>query len=104
MKRLILLIFVWCALCLIVATAHGATKSPAPDGVGSDCSWQEAGQHMVIGDEEYVCHCARLTGPNGKQILCRWWNTETLPKPKKKPTPKPKPAKYGISTGVLSHA
>lgn len=84
--------------------AHAKTSSPAPDGVGSDCSWQEHGRTEVIGGEEFTCHCARLNGPNGAEILCRWWNTASLPKPtrKLKKHAAKKPAKFGIASAALS--
>lgn len=95
-----------CALgivfALVVATAVHA--SPAPDDVESDCSWAESGTTMIIGDTEYRCLCAMLTGPAGKRVLCRWYRGDKLPQePKKKPAPKkqkPKPKKATLTVRV----
>lgn len=85
---------------LAVANAQTAHASPAPSPTGSDCSWQENGTEIVIGKIPYRCHCARLRGPNGPEVMCRWFRKDRLPKA---PLPKKKPAaRYAIRTGVIA--
>lgn len=80
------------ALLVALAVATAVHASPAPDDAESDCSWAESGTTMIIGDTEYRCLCAMLTGPAGKRVLCRWYRGDKLPQePKKKPAPKKKP-------------
>lgn len=88
------IITVLIALCIAAAgliTVTAAHASPVPDDAGSDCSWHEDGTTIEIGDELYTCHCAELTGPMGKQVLCRWYAESSLPKATKKRISKPKP-------------
>lgn len=82
-------LFVAAAGLITVTAAHA---SPVPDDAGSDCGWHEDGTTITIGDETYTCHCAELTGPMGKQVLCRWYAESALPKATRKRVPtKPKP-------------
>lgn len=81
-RRLILACIVAAILSIaITATAHA---SPVPDETGSDCGWHEDGTTIEIGDHSFTCHCAQLTGPNGPQVLCRWYRDDVLPAKSKK--------------------
>lgn len=96
--------------CVTAAKVDARPASPAPDGAASDCGWSEDGTSWTDSDGTvYTCHCARLKGPNGLEVICRWYSDGALPARKSrrpikhKPVPKKKPAaRYGISTGVIA--
>lgn len=98
MMRLVILSIILAACIAAAATiAQDAFATPIPDDAGSDCGWFEHGTTIEIDDHSYTCHCAELTGPMGKQVLCRWYRDDVLPSRKaKKRIAKPKAHRHAV--------
>lgn len=99
----VLLVAFIAGFAIAATVANAQTKSPTPTAA---CTWQTNGQII----DGRMCTCERVYHADGSSsIACEWEEMAELRRPvnritKKHAAAKKPAARYGISTGVLSHA